>query len=551
MSYYKGCNILKNQAVDGFLQGYEYVKVGETGGVKKQQLEEGTNKYNYQFLVEVKDLIYSYCCLVRLNCCVKAILGEFKDTSECYDAINTIWGLIKAQSGTVRYLRCLKSSLKLYKIKSNAIYKGIKAELEKTKERYERNKQCVNKILRDYGLDEYIDYIEKECNKTIYEDIFDFFNEHKLDITSEYDNDNDKYTMLDNLYIQHIYEIGRKNNLNLEKGISDNVKIHIANKKRQKELLDKERKEEKRIIFEENCKERVGRVNSDLNDAIRTLNTSNYNINVIKTLVERLKDLGNQGYYISLVKSSNVYFITKDKKETTSIQRAVFFSNKEDAQEFLKELDINEKYYIEICDLFLSLEKGQAQKTIVDGSVLGKMNKYNEDLNNALNYKKSNLYLGKIAVENTRDRILNSKNHYYVMKGVKQYVKEYANGKVTYTRSPSVMALYSKEDAELIAETLKGYSFEVIIEESITDEKIDYELRKYDEGSFDKDFVFSYMYAHNLLRCYYIVVYDRKTNKILYYTLDNTFSSNKYRIRFFETKPVMENYDKNRLKLVV
>ena len=118
MNFYKGNHILNNKNLSAYLQGVYYDKKGN-----KIPLEKGTNKYNYEFLMQTKELIYNYSCLLRLDFCVKHIVESLG--AENTDVYN-MWHIITAQAGTVRFLKTLSKALKTYKIQYSSILNAIK-----------------------------------------------------------------------------------------------------------------------------------------------------------------------------------------------------------------------------------------------------------------------------------------------------------------------------------------------------------------------------------------------------------------------------------------
>lgn len=538
-NFYKGNNLLANKNLEAYLNGYEYIKVGQY--TKKVPLKGGTTKYNYNFIMETKQLIYDYSCLLRLDFCIKSILSKF-DGSD--GDISNIWRLIKAQSGTVRFLRLLCDSLKKYKVCTQTVYNTIKADLRITRERYDRNLSLLHNLLKDYGLDEFVDFIERKTGKTIFDNIFDFYNSHNVDVTEIID-DKEKCNLLDNMYIEYMYQIGKENNLDLEKGISERLQISREVRKIAKENLDKEKLRYKLAKRNSKGKELVALNNASLNEAIRNISNNDFSAKTIYNLVTKLKVIGNHGYYVAIVKGNTVYYIKDNKGTTTSIAMALLFADKLEAENFKNTLDeYKDKYYLEVGEAILSLEKKEAQLSML-GSISSNMDNFNNQFNAAINRRPQELCLGRQQVDSILLRLSNKpEENCYVLNKQLNFLCN-INNSVEYMKKYTKIALYTKEKAEYIANQYDGKVYEIIFDKEFREETLDNVFMDFDTKIFDDNFIKVHLIEENIEIGYYLVGYDRTINKILYYTKNNKFELNKNLIKIFTKKPNVQNMNNN------
>lgn len=171
-----------------------------------------------------------------------------------YGDLNILYNLMRAQGGTIRYNKLLKSALKKYAIQKQAIYDSIKKDLSTQEDRVVRNKKLINDIMSDFGLDCLKEFIQETTGRDIVDDILQFALDNNKDIDfngqSGADEETQKqqvksyYDSLDNEYIDYLLSNAKNNGVELFKTISDSLEQH-HDRQEQRALERKQR--EKRI----------------------------------------------------------------------------------------------------------------------------------------------------------------------------------------------------------------------------------------------------------------------------------------------------------------
>ena len=519
MNFYKGNNILNNKNLSAYLQGVYYDKRGN-----KIPLEKGTNKYNYEFLMQTKELIYNYSCLLRLDFCVKHIVESMG--AENTDVYN-MWHIITAQTGTVRFLRTLSKALKTYKIQYSSILNAIKKDLEQTTERYERNLEYLKMFMQDYGLTDFIKYVEDIKKVSIFEDIFNFFNNNCIDITG--DNDKEIYDKYDEMYIQYIYKTCKEHGIALEEEMSQKVKTHLQYRKKVAEEVKQLKEAKKEKEKEENGKIVVSKFYHAVNDALLSGGNSDFRDVIIARFVDKLKLCGNVGYFVVIAHKSTVYYLTEDKTETSSLNKVKLFATEEEANKFC--LEYESKYYKEV----VSLSIGKKEKA-VNFDITDELKKYAYYLNQAINYKYTSVHIADRAILRIRQKLKeDSDKCYYIMN--KEY-KFYDGQKFSNIWD---VHLYKKEELNGINVKELGYIYKFTLDSKVTDLYLDKKFYIYLEKGFKTSFIEQHLIEQNLTQGYYVVSWNEKEGTHSYLSYLNTFDSNSDKMKIFKNKPEIKS----------
>ena len=518
MDFYKGNHILSSKVLAAYLDGVYYDKQGH-----KIPLEKGTNQYNYKLLMQTKELIYNYSCLLRLDFCVKNILESFgAENSDIYN----IWRIVKAQSGTVRFLKTLSSALKTYKIKYNSILNAVKKDLDSTTERYTRNLGYLKMLMQDYGLTNFIKYVEDIKKVSIFDDIFNFFNSNSIDITE--DNTKEVYDKYDEMYIQYIYKTCKEKGIALEEEVSDAVKTHVqyrAKLAEERKQLNEDIKEKQK---EESGKVVVSKLYHTVNDALLNGGNDTFSDVIITKFIDKLKLLGNKGYFVVIAHKSRVFYLTEDKKETASLNKLKLFATKEEADKFC--LDYESKYYKEV----VSLSIGKKEKAI-NFDITDELKKYAYYLNQALNYKYTAVHISDRALLKIRQQLFeDSDKCYYIMKEQKFYDGEH------FSRLEDVH-LYKKDELKDINVKELGYLSKFSLDSKVTDLYLNKKFYLYLEKGFKTDFFEQHLIEQNLTHGYYVVSWNEKEGTYSYLSYLNTFERDSDKIKIFKDKPEMKS----------
>lgn len=362
-NFYSGCSIMKDYTLDNYVKGLYYDK--KLG--RKTPIPEGINKYNKQFILQLNDLNMQFFGLLRADSALVKLLKMHEHTS--YGDLNILYNLMRAQGGTIRYNKLLKSALKKYAIQKQAIYDSIKKDLSTQEDRVVRNKKLINDIMSDFGLDCLKEFIQETTGRDIVDDILQFALDNDKDINFKGQTDTDEetqkkeiqsyYDSLDNEYINYLLSNARNNGVELFKTISDSLEQH-HNRQEQKTLERKQKEKEYKqqvkqnraltAINNDNCKLNIAiNANDKLSDYAR--DGINYKLeNRIGmrdaiALQKLINNLGGIGYYIAICKESKVYYAKETNELTASILRTRWFSSLEQAQTALDELEKAENDY--------------------------------------------------------------------------------------------------------------------------------------------------------------------------------------------------------------
>lgn len=325
-NFYSGCNIMKDYVLDNYVKGLYYDrKLG-----RKIPIPEGTNKYNKQFILQLNDLNMQFFGLLRADSVLVKLLKMHEHTY--YGDLNVLYNLMRAQGGTIRYNKLLKSALKKYAIQKQVIYDAIKRDLSTQEDRVVRNKKLINDIMSDFGLDCLKEFIQETTGRDIVDDILQFAldNDKDIDFKGQTDTDEETqkqeiqsyYDSLDNEYIDYLLSNAKNNGVELFKTISDSLEQHHS-RQEQKAFERKQREKEYKqqvkqnkaltAINNDNCKLNIAiNANDKLSEYAR--DGKNYKLeNRIDmrdaiALQKLINNLGGIGYYIALCKESRVEY---------------------------------------------------------------------------------------------------------------------------------------------------------------------------------------------------------------------------------------------------
>ena len=355
-NFYSGCKIVKDFTLDNYIKGVYYDK--KLG--RKISIPEGVNKYNKQFILQLNDLNIQFLGLLRADRILVKLLKMHEHAS--YGDLNVLYNLMRAQGGTIRYNKMLKSALKKYAIQKQEIYDSIKKDLTTQEDRVIRNKKLINDIMSDFGLNCLKEFIQETTGKDIVDDILQFAldNDKDMDFKGQTDADEETqkkevqsyYDNLDNEYIDYLLSNAKNNGVELFKTISDSLEQH-HDRQEQRALERKQReKEYKQQVKQNKALTAINNDNCKLNIAINANEKlSDYARDGVSYKLEnriRMKDaialqklinnLGGIGYYIAICKESKIYYVKETEALTASILRARWFSELKQAKAALEKL---------------------------------------------------------------------------------------------------------------------------------------------------------------------------------------------------------------------
>ena len=348
-NYYKGNKLLNNNIVNYYIKGLYFDKANG----KKLPLQEGTNKYNAKFVQQINELNVQFYALIRANNILLKLLKMHSKAA--YSDIGAVYGLIKTQSGTIKYNKVLKSALKTYEIRHQKIYDELKRDLASQEDRIKRNRELVNKNISDFGLDCIKEFIYNTTGSDIVDHILHYTDEYNKDI--EYRPQlSDKtaeeyYEELDNSYIKYLLDNAETSGVNLFNQISDNLKQHHKYKEqtilKAKQAIAEKKAEEKKA----KAMNAIGNDNNLLNSSINNCvygggkdNLGNrFSLDTALSLREIVDNFGGIGYYIALCSASTVKYLGKNLDVVGGITKALWLASEETAKELVEVLKTREE----------------------------------------------------------------------------------------------------------------------------------------------------------------------------------------------------------------
>ncbi len=313
-----------------YLEG-KYLTKDKYGCHVKKSLPKGMNKYNKELFVRAKDLERDYKYLITIE---SAFIGLIQNY--CTDSnfmTRNIWNIMQSQKGTYMYLWSMKSALKKYTIAYTKLYDAIVRNFDSMDERRDRNKEFLDVWSESCGLTKLTSAIKEDFGCGLFEytqkvlesdDAPNFIGKDK----KEYYEERDAY------YLQQLINFATENNIDLTQEIND---AHERAIKEQKEIAaDKsDRKRYNRMAR----KQKLADIKMD-DDNIRlfhVIESGNHlepklsNISYSRIL-ENLKRCNGSAYYINILKSSRVMYLTEDNTTTLSFKNVAWFATEDEAK---------------------------------------------------------------------------------------------------------------------------------------------------------------------------------------------------------------------------
>ena len=327
----------------------------------KIPLRKATSKYNIDFIYKLNSASTNFCSIITAEHIAIKLLRMNSEYDKGEEA--NLWNLIKAQSGTIRYNRILKSALKTYIIDRQSVYNSIKQAIAKQEDRVTRNSNLVMDLLKDYGLDNLIEIVEKENNMSFLEHIREYTDKIGKTLIFGINNTDENeikeyYSSIEDAYIDYLKEVASRNNLSLDNTISDRIKVSRQFREKIKDDIKQSKQIEKDLKTSEIIKEALTEDNLKLN---RELNSDRFHppkkldMHTVETLYKKLEELGTTVYYIAACKYEKVYYVSINRNLTESITRILFFATKEGAESYKEYVtDLFKNTTLQVCSITLN-----------------------------------------------------------------------------------------------------------------------------------------------------------------------------------------------------
>lgn len=346
MSFYKGVKFKTQQdkVLQAYIDGYKLVN-----GCKVEIVSNHLKtKYNLYFRDKINDLIQQYVYIIILENIVIELMNKYNNPLNIY--VSDIWRLIKAQSGTIRFLRKLRMAVNTHILDSNEICLAIKGDLRKTQERATRNLKYINNIIEDIGI---LGILQELANG----DIMDYCLNNILD------KNNDNLGTVINECCSRIIDIALNTDIDIGRIIEEKIKI------RDKEEEDKATTLKSEIKLRNEQDTITSKLKLITRDSVRIQNaidlcksSSDEDKESARALINRATKRKREGlnkyWYISYCSKHSgkmVYHIGINGTKCKSI-RNILLMDKEQAEECKINMTNNEKfkkYVIEICQLII------------------------------------------------------------------------------------------------------------------------------------------------------------------------------------------------------
>lgn len=359
LDFYKGNKLLEDTILKNYTQGRYF----NTTTHSMEGITAKPNKYNLAFIKEINELNSAFYALTVSFSVAIELLSEHKN--EIYGVINNLYRLLRAQGGTIRYNRLLKSKLRMYGIHKQKILDSINREIRVQKDRVTRNKAFLREILKECGLIDVILIVETDTGKDMFTSIVDFIEDKKQNETFLNDEDIDAfYANVKTQYIEFMREIADKHGVDMYKDISKNLLESLEHKRELAIAANQEAKERKQVLKDN---KRISLLTSDnvliqnelevLSDIVDgTVSSTKIRPSMANTISNEFRNLGcNKVYYIGIIKNTSIRYYKNDESDTSSVCYMTKFKNKELAKSKADKLRADERYIGAIIDV-LSLD---------------------------------------------------------------------------------------------------------------------------------------------------------------------------------------------------
>lgn len=351
-TFYKGNNILNDRILDNYLKG---IYIDPKGN--KEIISNKINKYNVETIKHVKELNCQWYPLIMLEQ-IAIKLMKLNSDSSSYECRN-VFNLIQSQSGTIRYNRLFISTLKKYAIDKQKVYDSINKAIGKQEERLDRNEKLIMTMLKDYGLGDIIELVEKSNNMSIKEHIYLFLEEQEesIDVIFNVDNKEDKvkyYDKLTDSYISYISNLAEKNGISLNNDLSQSILEHrqLINDRIQKQKEEnKERKLNNKQTSAYNAIQNRGSIlqrdmmSGCFDDKLLLDENRSYR------LFKRVSDLGGTAWFIGASRGQRVTYVGKDNKKTDDFNKMLLLKNKADADKVIANIKADTRHELSTANL--------------------------------------------------------------------------------------------------------------------------------------------------------------------------------------------------------
>lgn len=359
-TFYKGCKFdtIERRLINDFIDGIHVnYKTNE-----KVVLDKKINSYNVTLLTNANDIISKFATLIIVEHMMRYILGMVLDKTTYNGVQGNIIRLCIAQSGTIKFFKKLRKSLKLYKIGYMDTYKAILSDEEKTLTRYDSNKIIIEDWLKEYGFSPIVDYIERTCEKKFFDYVLDFEKECSIEQNLSQTKD-EYYANVGTLFFEHIMNLAQDNGIDIEKSIKAAARVlfkkreeRIAIAKENRKAYKKDKKDEKREKLANKDNINIFKI---MQREIDFTVFKREDIDFIRYSLEDecIKRNGSLSYVVATT-DQTVYYLNKNGNPTKKLSSALLFSSDDTTSimDFVNKM--KEQYptrYIGVCPIRASM----------------------------------------------------------------------------------------------------------------------------------------------------------------------------------------------------
>lgn len=343
---------------DGVVQ--DYIKgtyLNHSTGLR-EKITDKPNKYNREILAKLNELNKEFYALIVSFSIAARLLESHR--SEIYGTINNIYRLMKAQSGTIKYNKLLKSKIAVYGITKKRILESLSEDIDKQRDRISRNKDFLRETLEECGLMRVVELVEAESGNAIFDDIVKFIDTSlagRVFLSEE-----DRHAFRDEIelhYIEYMKQVADRHGIEMYGDIQNKL-LDSIKRRRELAIASSDARREQRKFEERQRKlERLTRDNVAIQNEYDSLSDIVEGVREgLKIPASRASSMAEQMrglervFYIGMISGSSVrYYLGEEKLETRSISNARKFTEEQEARKTANELMGMEAYKNTVIDV--------------------------------------------------------------------------------------------------------------------------------------------------------------------------------------------------------
>lgn len=315
----KWCDIV----LEEFIKGNRVYK-DQKSIVCYEKLKPGITKYNVETIRELKEIQTDFLHIISVESVIIRFVEKY--TKEKIRITGNIWQLIHAQKKTADYISVLMDALKKFKVNDKDIYDSLNENIESMRERTARNLEFTKEHMQQFGLNMLVDAVEKEYGQPVYGYIDQLREEYAVN-TCKSKHEESFYKERDDFIYEAFDSFAKDHGIDIKRLIEEAEQLIINTIKEKKAASLKAKKQK---MYEEKKAAADQLSNEDNTRIFQSIQNGNDRIYECQRLMEKIAAVGGRVRYLTLVKGSNVYYVTSEAAITKTLYHAALFSSKED-----------------------------------------------------------------------------------------------------------------------------------------------------------------------------------------------------------------------------